>query len=322
MPQQLKVTRKLDVRGARLLGVGGYPYLSGGKVLFVDYLRGADGYEGTNPDYPKKTIANAFLSITDSLTTGWQNDYIFVLASKDQDDAATIYPTVALGAEAHWHLIGISNANPTFGVVLGMDSDNTTAGCITLNNGAGVESEIAGISFGGGETGGGGISVSQTHGLWVHDCYFGHSFCGDTPDYGIYSADQTNSENMLIEDNWFWGSGDSGQGKLAINGIYLYGATPPKNVIIRRNFFGGTPSAAIIGALLGAVILDNDFHLGADTAGLAITLQSGSAGCYIRGNHATIEESSSSTNGYLDQSTTNNNAWGLNYVNDAAAQPA
>jgi len=303
----------------------GFGYSPPGKNIYVDYLRGNDSYVGTNPNYPLKTIAAAFLKITDSLTTGWKNDYIWVLASKDQDDAATIYPTVAAGAEAHWHLIGVSNANPTFGVVLRMDADNEEAACITLNNGAGVESEIAGISFGGGATGAGGISLSQTHGLWVHDCYFGHSFCGDTPDYGIYSADATNHENCLIEDCWFWGSGNNSQGKLAVDGIRMLGATPPKNVIIRRNVFMGIPGVAIYVNLLGGVILDNRFSMDADTAGSAITLDTLSYGCFIDGNSANFGDTDAATGPpWLDNSAggADSNTWGLNWEGGAAGYPA
>jgi len=301
----------------------GFGYSPPGKNIYVDYLQGNDSYVGTNPNYPLKTIAAAFLKITDSLTTSWKNDYIWVMASKDQDDAATIHPTRSDGAEAHWHLIGISNANPTFGVVLRMDANNEEAACITLNDICGVESEIAGISFGGGATGAGGISVSGCHGLWVHDCYFGHSFCGDTPDYGIYQPDATNCENMMIEDNFFWGSGGNGQGKLAVDGIYLYGATPSKNVIIRRNTFIGVPGIGVNVSLLGGVIQKNQFSLDGETSGAAITLQETCLGCWISGNDSNFGSTNVMTNGgYRDLAAGDANNWGTNWNGGAIAWPA
>ena len=320
--QQLRVTRKADFTGATLLGIGGLPYLSGGKVLFVDYLRGADGNEGTNPNYPKKTIANAFLSIPYSLSTTWQNDYIFVIASKDQDDGATIVPSTG-GAMAHWHLIGLSNPNATFGVVLRMDASNTTAACITLEQG-GQECEIAGISFGGGETGGGGIDVRQSHGLWVHNCYFGHSFCGDTPDYGIYSTVQANEENMLIEDCYFWGDQNNSQGKLAVDGISLTGPTPPKNLMIMNNYFMGIAGVAINVDSTGGIITGNQISCDANTAGAAITLGTYSYGCWVNNNYANHGDTDAmAAKPFKDDSGGGGDAnnWGLNYQGGAAAYP-
>jgi len=323
MSQQIKVTREFDATGATLLGIGGYPYLSGGKILFVDYLRGVDGNEGTNPNYPKKTIANAFDNLTYSQSTAWKNDYIFVIASKDQDDAATITPSSST-ASAHWHLIGLTNANPTFGVVLRMDSDNTTAACMSLWE-TGFESEVAGISFGGGEDGGGGIDVAQTHGLWIHHCYFGHSFCGDTPDFGIYATKMANAENMLIEDNTFWGDQNDSRGKLAVDGIRLQGPTPEINLMIKNNVFMGITGIAINIDSTGGVITGNQISCDANTAGAAITLGTYSYGCWLNNNYANHGDTNAMVaSPWVDNSAggTDANTWCLNYKGGAASYPA
>ena len=319
--QNLRVNRSVDFSGATLQGFGVTPFLSGGKVLFVDYLLGADGNAGTNPNYPKQTIASAFASLTGK-TTGWHNDYIFIIASKDQDDAAAIAPTTT---DAHWHLVGISNPQATFGVVLRMDSSHDTSSCIDLSAGSGLEAEIAGINFGGGSTGMGGILVGQSHGLWIHNNVFGHSFCGDTPAYGIVKNVQTNAENMLIEDNFFYGSATNANGKIATDGICVNGATPGKNIIIRRNTFIGIPGICINLDSTGGIITDNLFSLPSDTAGKAITVGTYSYACWINGNSANFGDTNAMGNlPYVDNSAggADANNWGLNYQGGAAGYPA
>jgi len=318
MPQQLRVSRELDATGATLLGVGN-PYIGAGKIYYVDYLLGSDGYAGTNPNYPLQQIQTAINKCRDG-----KNDYVFILASKDaDDDAAVLFQESDGTALTRAHLIGISNPMATFGVVMRVDSE--TINCIDLNDGGGMYSEIAGISFGGGTTAKGGISVSQTIGTWIHHCVFGHSFCGDNPDYGILGADQTNNEGLQITDCTFWGEGDNGTGKLDADGIYMYSATPSKNVLIARNTFMSCPGIGIQGSYTGALILNNTFKLPSNTAGKAITLMSHSSGCWIDGNSANFGGTDAmSAEAYVDDASggADANTWGLNYTGGALDFPA
>lgn len=310
MGQQVNVYRKLKIwPGAIIEGGGGPMY---GKTYYVDtyHAKKDDNNPGTDPNYPLKTIQAAM-----DLVVGDQNDYIYVIDAYDADTTA-IEPTGQM-----WHLIGVQNPQTPW---MNLNASSDTEDIITGESAGLSYSEIAGIGFGGGATVKGGIYLAQTVGLWVHNCSFGHSFCGDTPDYGIHGGSQ-NHENCLVEDSYFMGSGGNSQGKIAVDGIKLLGATPSKNFIIRNNIFMGIPGIAISVNFLGGMILNNVFACDADTTGAAITLGTGALGCFVNGNSANFGDTNAMGNKpYVDSATggADQNTWGLNYQGGTAAYPS
>ena len=309
---------RLEVQVASQV-VGYFPgrgsnYSPMGKAFYADRTNGNDNYNGLSPQTAKKTV-NAALG----LCTTNKNDYVFVLESKDEDE------TAVTTTKERVHLIGISNPQCAFGVVFRATSDTEDA--LYCDQAGFGYSEIAGISFGGGATGKGGIGLAQTCGLWVHHCTFGNSFCGDTPDYGIYRTCQANPEHLLIEDNFFFGDQAYGNGKLAEEAIQLTGATPPKSPIIRRNTFMGIGGAACNISATGGVITDNFFMIPDAETGEAITIDadgiSYSLGCLIAGNLAAngMLNTGYTYNPYRDLQTNTYNAWSMNYRGNSVIEP-
>ena len=310
MSQQVNVYRKLKLwPGAIIEGGGGPNY---GKTYYVDTYHAAtsDNNAGTDPNYPLKSIQAAL-----DLCVADQNDYVYVIDAYAEDSTA-IVPTKQM-----FHLVGIQNPQTPW---VNLNAASDTENILDLLNGGGNYSEIAGMGFGGGATVKGGIYMAQAIGMWIHHCSFGHSFCGDTPDYGIHGGSQ-NQENCLVEDCWFYGSGNNSQGKIAIDGICLGGATPSKNFIIRNNVFMGIPGIAISVSFLGGMILDNKISMDAATVGCGITLGSSALGCFVDGNSANFgdtDASGSSPWADLASGGADQNNWGLNYVGGTAGYPA
>jgi len=292
----------------------GSDYEPMGKAFYVDRTNGSDEYNGLSPQTAKKTV-NAGLG----LCTTNKNDYVFVLESKDEDK------TAVTTTKERVHLIGVSNPQCAFGVVFRATSDTQDA--LYCDQAGFGYSEIAGISFGGGATGKGGIGLAQTCGLWVHHCTFGNSFCGDTPDYGIYRTTQANPENLLVEDCFFYGDQAYGNGKLAEEAIYMTGATPGKSLTIRRNVFMGIGGAACNISSTGGIITDNFFMIPDAETGEAITIDvdgvSYSRGCIIAGNIAAngMLNAGYTYNPYRDLQTNTYNAWSMNYRGNSVIEP-
>jgi len=296
--------------GGSFAGFGG-PSL-GNKTYYVDtyHTYASDSNQGLDVTLPFKSIQAAL-----DVCVADQNDYVYVIDAY-QADATAIIPTKQM-----FHLIGIQNPNcPWMNLNAQSDTEDIMGG-----TGGGLNySEIAGLGFGGGATAKGGIYLSQTIGLWVHHCTFGHSFGGDTPDFGIHGGAQ-NHEACLFEDNIFLGSGNNCQGTIAVDGIRLLGATASKNVVIRRNVFMGIPGVAISVNCFGGMILNNTFSMDADTAGSAITLSSVSKGCWIDGNSANFGDTDAATGPpWLDSASggADTNNWGRNWEGSTEGYPA
>lgn len=316
MGQQVNVYRKLKIwPGASVEGLG---FQGMGNTYYVDQNTGSNTYQGTDPQYPKKSIQAGMDCVTDN-----HDDYVFVLSSKDEDDTLGVVPTDDL---LRWHLIGINVPPNQFGTVIRLDASVLTLDAITLHGTAGSYSEITGFSLGGGATNCGGIGFGQTMGLWVHHNTFGSRFNGDTPAHGINFEPSvtagTNCEGTVIEDNMFLGNANNCKGLITDTGIYLTG-TPSWNMIIRRNIFMGLPGYGMNVSLYGGMILDNIFMLDDDTAGAAIFLQDTTLGTFVNGNSANDGDTDAmSANPYVDDAASNVNTWGLNYKGGEIEYPA
>ena len=222
MSQQLRVTRKVDFTGATQIGFGNDAHLAGGKVLFVDGINGADGYEGTNPNYPLLTIVQPM-----SKCTSANNDYIFVLDCWDQESA---WPITL--AKQQLHIVGLGL--PSFAYPK-MQPDGAAA--VFKLTSAGAYSEIAGFDLSGGTTYGC-IWIYGTEGAYIHDNWFGSAGAGGTPKYGIY-IDQ-NPQYSRIERNRFFGDLGSVEGLITENGVHCAaGVGLLDGVEVINNVFSG-----------------------------------------------------------------------------------
>ena len=277
--------------------------LGAGEVYWVDGIGGDDSQDGLTAETPLLKIDTAL-----GLCTADNNDYIFVLDCYQQDT----FPIAV--DKTRVHIIGIANPYGQYPVML-----PTGDTAIFTVGSSGIYSEISGFNLSGGAAHGC-IELTGAVGLWIHQCMFGGANAGGTPQDGILLVTGSTTSEALIEHNYFLGSGNA-SGKLTRDGIQALSTNPMTHAVIRNNVFQGCPS---IGVNLGgnaqsAMILDNKFALDANTAGAAITLGAGSAGCFIDGNHANFGKTAMAANPYVDGSAVN--TWGLNYRDKTATLP-
>ena len=283
-----------------------------GKVFYV-HNGGNAGSEGTDPNFPLSTITLALAQCRAN-----KNDYVFVL--DHWTEAGPI-----LVEKEHVHIIG---TGPDHGVRTILQAA-TDVSIFSIDSTA-AYSEIAGFSLGGGATGSG-ILMQNSAGVWIHHNMFGHSFCGDTPLYGISSTGANSPANCLIEDNIFYGDGKS-DGTISSNGFYVAsgaGPTGSNNTIIRRNMFLGLVGASLAGAILldgalGVQILNNMFHVTDAADGDAINLIDVCQHCVIMDNraaHGTGVGAGNNINPYRDLNTNTLNGWAWNSYNNAFVEP-
>jgi len=277
-----------------------------GKIFFVS-ASGDDNNPGNKPECPVQKIATAV-----GLCTAGANDYIFILDAWSSDTEPIVI------GKTHVHIVGIDNPQNPW-IILNASADTWIMQITT----GGQDAEVAGISFGGGDTHGG-LIVNAPTGVWVHDCAFGHHYAGDTPAYGIKNDGATNPADMLIEDCRFFGNGNNAQGTITIDGIHIDSSGNAfLNSIVRNNIFLGIPGIGIsLEMVQAAIILNNRFMCDADTAGSAITLAANCNGCYIDGNRANFgRDNAMGQKPYVDASGDDSNTWGLNYQGGASAYP-
>lgn len=295
--------------------------MGSGSVFYVDNTNGADGYDGTNPNYPKQTVQSAIDACTD-----WENDFIFIMRKATSDHTTS---TALLMNKHTVHLVGLGlvNSNPS---LIRLVHTNETDNVLEFPLDVGFHCEVAGLGFAGGTTAKGGIaSKGVANGAWIHHCNFGHIFTEGTPDYGIHN-DGTGFElqGWTIEDCTFYGSGDNTKGLISINGINAVHSpgilTASKHLLIRNNIFMGIPGVAInLDGVAGAMILDNTFKMDADTAGSAITIGNDCRGCWIDGNRANFGSADAATGPpWLHNASADQNTWGTNWEGNAAGFPA
>lgn len=314
MSQQLRVTRKLDVTGATVVGLNTSGEKFGGNVFYVDGIDGADGYDGKDPNYPKATVDSAL-----GACTADNNDYIFVIDHWQEGATITVDKTCV-------HIIGMGSPQAPW-VCLNVATD---LHIFTLGA-TGNMVEIAGFNMGGGSTKSG-INMVNCTGIWVHNNAFGHEYASDTPLYGMYVLNQ-NPSLALIEDNIFFGDQATGKGTITSNGIYqnyVGDAAGFVNSIIRRNVFMGLTGASDAGAIRldgagGVQILDNTFMTPDAASGEAINLLAtvGCGGCIIAGNRAGngMLNAGYNYNPYRDLNANTDNAWSMNYRGNSVIEP-
>lgn len=300
------------VPGGTIKGIGAPPPV--GDKYYVDVTDGSDSRDGISWGTALKTIAAAVTKCTDL-----NNDYIYVSAKQVTDVALT--EAIVINKRMV-HLIGM--AAPQGAAIRLVPSEDVN--CIELPLDTGDHVEIAGFGFGGGATKAG-IAFTGGHSAWIHHCSFGNRFTGGTPKYGIWAAAGYDAQMSLIEDNIFIGSGNDAKGLIATDGILLTnspGALAHYSVIIRNNIFMGIPGVAInLDGAQGAMILNNQFMLDADTTGAAITIGDDCDGCFIDGNSANFGSADASGNvPWSHSASADDNTFGLNYQGGAASYPA
>lgn len=291
----------------------GFP-VGNGRTFFVDGINGNNANVGTRPDQP-------WLTITYALTqcVAERNDYIFVLDHWQEVVDINI---------TRVHIIGLSNylrPNSNNALVQMNAAADTAIFTVTaLSNNC----EIAGFSFGGGANHAGIENAGGTPmGLHIHDCQFGHSFAGGTPQDGIRI--ELNATNIRIEDCVFLGT-PGGKGTLTRDGIRFQGGGDPLNGYIGESEFKALPGVGInfvsVGPATGGItIKDNIFSCESDKQGAAITLAASTRGFIVSGNKALYGHTTAAmaANPYLDQTTVAPfNAWMANYKGNALVDPA
>ena len=307
--QQLRVTREVDFTGATILGAGGVPgALASGKTFYVDATSGADGY-GTlsqNFNYPLETITAAM-----DLCTANKGDTIVVLANSPSSPAANETFPIAMDVGGVL-LTGMYSRGLLSDSGFGTDVLNGNTITVSANY-ATIENLYLGVKTGG-STGnvieGGASAFSFT----LRNCYIEAQY---TALYGFYTGGSYDFPYLLLEDN-VWGDNNSSK---FTNAIRLFNAT---RGMVRRNVFGGCSSYTIdlLASCGTANILDNRFHLSADTDGFAVYATSGSTGNYIDGNHAAYGLSTMTNDPFWEGGSDGDNNWGINYKNATAISAA
>ncbi len=279
-----------------------------GQVFFVNGTSGSDTtLTPGDPSTPLATIAAAL-----ALCTSGQDDYIIV-----EDYWQTGVITVN---KTRVHIIGLStNPNNPF-VAISALADTT----IFLLSSNSNDVEIAGFNLGGGATHAAIEDIAGTcMGAYIHDCQFGHSFAGNTPQDGIRCT--ANMTALRVENCKFLGNGGSVPGTLTRDGIRFIGAGVTLNGGIVDNLFMGCAGIAInLSRVSGFEICRNDIAVPTDTAGQAITLAAVSVGNYIAENRALYGNSSPGmvNNPYVDLAVAGSNHWVENFRGSALTDPA
>lgn len=293
--------------------------IGAGKVFWVNTAAngGDDGNVGTRPDQPFETIIYALTQCVSE-----RNDYIMVI--DDWQEATTI--TVN---KTRVHIIGLANylrpnTNNPLVCLNSVTNDFPIFTVSALSN----NSEIAGFALGGGATEAGIENVAGTPmNLHIHDCVFGHSFSGNTPQDGIRIG--LNATNIRIEHCIFLGT-PGGKGLITRDGIRWSCGGDPLNGNIENNQFKALPGVGInfaaIGAATGGItIKDNVISCESDKQGAAITLCANTRGFLVVGNKALYGAATAAmaNNPYLDQTIAAPfNAWMANYKGNALIDPA
>ena len=282
-------------------------YGSVGNIFFVHGFTGNNANDGLTP-------ANPFLTITYALTqcVADNDDYIIVLDHWQEVVDVNV---------TRVHIIGVTN-NPSQALVQMNAAADTAIFTVTaLSN----HCEIAGFSFGGGATH---AAIENQGGtpmqLYIHDCMFGHSFAGDTPQDGIDI--ELNATNIRIENCLFCGNGAGTMGTITRDGIRFAGGGDTLGGLIRKNRFLNIPGIGINIATRfdNGFIEDNRFQVPDGAIGQAITFAIAAAGnTFVSGNVAAAGGDAVLTNiPFRDLSgapAASGNDWGQNFSGAAAA---
>jgi len=275
-----------------------------GTIFFVN--GGADGVTAGLDTNDGLTPANAFLTIAHALTlvTNDNDDFIYCFNVYNQD----VFPIVLDNTMDSVHIIGL--AGPT-GAWPTLDGWTGNTAVFTVGN---ENCEIAGFMLGGGAAHAAIEIASGANGLWVHNCTFGHFWCGAGQD-GIGGGGSVFS--VLIEDNWFYGS-DGPNGTLARCGIISGVGASWGEWTIRNNFFDGLPGGAIdLGVTLATTaihefVIEHNIIGCEDTDNLAINLGAVAHYCIVSDNKAGYGKAVMTENPYGDAAADNH--WMCNQV--------
>lgn len=306
MPQQLKVTRTIDITGATKIGFGINGETFGGGVYYVDGIDGADGHLGTNPNYPKKTITSALASCTSD-----NNDYIFVKDAWAQESSWPIDITKVLV-----HIIGMSHpSNPW--VKMNPATDNPV---FKVHNVIGVE--IAGFDLSGGDSTGC-IEVNASQGTQIHHCWFGHEQSGGTPTHGITLV--YNPHGTRISECKFMGDLGTANGTIKEDGIQsVQGNGDNYHVEILDNWFAGLAFGMDLDGADNYWIARNYFVCSNAQNGEAIKLSATCRDVAVVNNVALygMLNTGYTYNPYLDLAANTVNNWAMNYRGNQVVEPA
>lgn len=292
----------LLVDGVPTMGMGGLP-LTSGRVIFVDYLNGSDGYPGT-ASQPMKTIYRAYATARDGY-----NDTIVIegngITTATQrlslDNAVAVDPTATAGTlvlnKNAVHIIGMSAPSPNsrarFAPPTGTYTMATfgSGNFVTMSGSGCIISNVA--FFNGFSTGGASqICFTVTGGR----NYFNNVMFGGAGDAA--SAQATTSRSLLINsssgENRFYQCQiglDTVTKTVANASLELAGATA-RNEFINCTFPFYTSSATTIGilgtgagcidrtTLFSGCVFDNAAQSGSTTMNGLATLPA-SAGGYL-----------------------------------------
>lgn len=290
-----------------------------GNVFWVNLAAngGSNLNSGLRPDQPFETITYALTQCVAE-----HNDYIMVIDDWQEPAAVDINITRV-------HIIGLTNYfrlnsnNPL--VCLNAAANHAIFTVSSLSN----NSEIAGFMLGGGAAHAGIENPNGTPmNLHIHNCVFGHSFSGNTPEDGIRV--EINATNIRIEHNVFLGT-PGGKGLITRDGIRFQGGGDPLNGDIENNQFKALPGVAMNFVSVaddtgGITIKDNVIICAQGYAiGNAITLGATVRGFMVVGNKAMYGGVTAAmvNNPYLDNTVVAPfNSWAANYKGNALIDPA
>jgi len=301
-----------EALGARasLLQQGGV-----GNVFFVDGYGDvfSDDNDGTR-ERPFRTIKFALSQCVD-----WHHDVIIVL--NYWQPTGEDWPILI--NKKNVHIIGAALPNLQWPVIHPPADDE-----VFKLTSSGQNSEIAFLTFGGGNTHGGisiGDGLGTCDGYYIHHCLFGHPWFG-TPGSGIYQpvGASHGGEAIRIEHCRFLGDEGGHIGAISGNAIDLLKAANMNFLEILDCIFSGCTVAMNLVQPIDAVILRNMIGGLDGVAGMAITLGAGALGCMIDGNSVMADFGGAAlgANPYLDNGGANANRWGVNYSGGVAVAAA
>lgn len=279
-------------------GIGNLFYVNGGSDGPSD-----DGGGGLDKDNPLQTITAAL-----ALCESGNDDYIIVLNYGSNGRAAETWPIAVTKNQVH--IMGVRATRGSKWSVVTSGDAGTNAFTVSAHR-----CEFANLEIGGNTTGSG-IQISNPYwGTTIHDCWFGYADGVGT--HGVFVASGADAPYLTVYDNRF-GQALTGDG-IRIAGNATRGFLGDRG---HGNIFRDIAGIAInvSGSAQSLEIIDNDFQMLNDTIGDAITLSSGTSGCYIAGNQAARTEAAVTTKYYVDAASDAND-WGDNYVSGVLLYP-
>lgn len=287
-------------------GAGQIPAISRppaiGRVFYVHNWTGNDNNNGVDPSTPFATITYALTQCLDD-----RNDYIIVLQH---------YQELPITVNVDWvHIIGVT-ANPALPFICLNNAANNDSIFYLVSTGN--HAEIAGFMLGGGAAHAGIENAASTpQQPYIHNCYFGNPFSGNTPQDGILIA--AGLSGPVIEHCTFMGDQVNCGGLITRDGIRLQVGAISGGLIRNCTFLGlDGVGIHILAAFVGGVIKDNVFAVPDAAAHEAIDIAAGAGGTLIDGNHATEGMAAMGNVPYGD-ATAGGNHWSNNTQGIAGA---